>query len=1134
MDIPGHGNDPLWYKDAIIYELHVRAFRDGNGDGIGDFPGLMQKLDYLQDLGVTALWLLPFYPSPLKDDGYDIADYMGVHPAYGTLDDFVAFVEEAHHRGLRVIAELVLNHTSDEHPWFRRARTSPAGSVERDYYIWSGTPDRYSAARVIFQDYEQSNWAWDPVAGEYYWHRFYAHQPDLNYDNPVVRAAMIEVIDFWMGLGVDGLRLDAVPYLFEREGTNCENLPETHAYLKQLRSHIDTRFPGRMLLAEANQWPEDAIAYFGGGDECHMAFHFPLMPRLFMAIRTEDRFPVLDILAQTPAIPESGQWALFLRNHDELTLEMVTEEERLYMYRVYAESPETRINLGIRRRLAPLLHNDRRRIELMNALLLSLPGTPVLYYGDEIGMGDNPYLGDRDGVRTPMQWSADRNAGFSDGHPHRLYLPLVVDYEYHSGSIHVEAQVANPSSLLSFTKRLITLRKRHPAFARGAMDLLDVHNDSVLAFVRSYGEETVLVVANLSRFVQQITLDLAAYPGLVLTEMFSRAELRSEADQAQSLVLSPHAFHWFVLEPQPTERDRVTEAVLPTLAVRAHWEELVLGDARVELEAVLPAYLAQRRWFGGKGRNVLLARIVGTIKVPHGNVSAYLVLVRVEYAVGESETYTLPLACRPEDSAEPLARGAERAIIASVLLQGEGSTDRWVLYDAFGDQDFVDALLQVVTRGSLQGGAGSTTMVRTSAFRRVTESTVEALESAEAQVEGSNTVVRYGDRLVLKLYRRLEMGPNPDVELGRFLTERGFAHIPPLAGAVEYRQDRTEPVTLAIVQGFMPNKGNGWDRTLEHLDGYFRRVLASGAPPHVKSAGAEALLSLATEEPPPLAKELIGPYLNTFRLLGRRTADLHAALSSDTEDPNFNPEPATALYRRSRYQSQRSLIGRAFRSLRRSMATLPEATRTEALELLEFEDRALDRFRTQSVRPSTATRIRCHGNYHLGQVLFTADDIAIIDFEGEPARHLSERRLKCLSLSDIASMLRSLRYVAHAAVSTHGPDAHSGSSLERWARFWRLWVSAAFLGEYLHTARGVPGLLPSESGLAALLDTLLLEVVIYELGYELNTRPEWAHIPVRDALECLRTETSAATDASMATVRGPVDVGNLSVDGLRP
>src|SRR5262245_58434050 len=452
-------DDPLWYRDAIIYELHVRAFHDSAGDGVGDFRGLAEKLDYRTDLGITALWLLPFYPSPLRDDGYDISDYTSVHPAYGTLADFKHLLREAHRRGLRVITELVLNHTSDQHPWFQEARRAPRGSPERDFYVWSDTADRYKEARVIFKDFESSNWSWDPVAGAYYWHRFYAHQPDLNWVNPAVRKAMRRVLDFWLEMGVDGLRLDAVPYLYEREGTSCENLPETHAALKALRRHVDERYGSRVLLSEANQWPEDAVAYFGEGDESHMAFHFPLMPRMFMAVRMEDRYPIVDILAQTPLVPAGSQWALFLRNHDELTLEMVTDEERDYMYRVYAHDPQARINLGIRRRLASLLGNDRKRIELMTGLLFSLPGTPVLYYGDEIGMGDNIFLGDRDGVRTPMQWSGDRNAGFSRANPQRLYLPVVIDPAFSYESLNVESQQENLNSLLSWTKRLIALRK---------------------------------------------------------------------------------------------------------------------------------------------------------------------------------------------------------------------------------------------------------------------------------------------------------------------------------------------------------------------------------------------------------------------------------------------------------------------------------------------------------------------------------------------------------------------------------------------------------------------------------------------------------------------------------------------------
>ena len=530
-------DDPLWYKDAIFYELHVRAFSDNSGDGVGDFRGLTQKLDYLQDLGITVLWLLPFCPSPLKDDGYDMSDYTDVHPIYGTLADFEVFLREAHQRGIRVITELALNHTSDQHPWFQRARRAKPGSSWRNFYVWTDTPEKYQDARIIFKDFESSNWAWDPVAHAYYWHRFYSHQPDLNYDNPSVRKAILQAVDFWFRLGVDGLRLDAVPYLYEREGTNCENLPDTHAFLKELRRHVDRQFPHRLFLAEANQWPEDAAAYFGDGDECHMNFHFPLMPRLFMAIQTEDRFPILDILQQTPVIPENCQWGIFLRNHDELTLEMVTDEERDYMYRVYAQDPQARINLGIRRRLAPLLRSNRRRMELMNGLLFSLPGSPILYYGDEIGMGDNVYLGDRNGVRTPMQWSSDRNAGFSRANPQRLYLPIIIDPEYHYEASNVDAQQHNPHSFLWWMKRLIALRKRHKAFGRGTLEFLYPENPKILAFLRRYHDECILVVVNLSRFVQYVELDLTAFRGIQPVEMFGRVTFPPIGESAVSLDL---------------------------------------------------------------------------------------------------------------------------------------------------------------------------------------------------------------------------------------------------------------------------------------------------------------------------------------------------------------------------------------------------------------------------------------------------------------------------------------------------------------------------------------------------------------------------------------------------------------------
>ena len=558
-----------WYKDAIIYEVHVRAFFDSVTDGIGDFGGLTQKLPYLEDLGVTAVWLLPFCPSPLKDDGYDISDYTDVHRSYGSLKDFQRFMREAKSRGLKVITELVLNHTSDQHSGSNAPACAP-GSRWRDFYVWSDTSDKYRDARIIFKDFESSNWTWDPVAKAYYWHRFYSHQPDLNWENPEVRKAMFAAMDFWFDLGVDGLRLDAVPYLFEREGTNCENLPETHTALKELRKHVDEKYEGRMLLAEANQWPEDAVAYFGKGDECHMAFHFPIMPRLFMGLRMEDRHPITEILRITPPIPENCQWAMFLRNHDELTLEMVTDEERDYMYRSYAQDRGMRINLGIRRRLAPLLENDRRRIELMNALLLSLPGTPVLYYGDEIGMGDNIYLGDRNGVRTPMQWSPDRNAGFSRANPQKLYLPVNIDPEYHYEALNVETQNNNSHSLLWWMKRMIAQRKQHPAFGRGKMEILFPPNRKILAFVREFEDEKILVVANLSRFTQCAELDLSRHREAVPVEVFGRNRFPAITEQPYLLSLGPHAFQWFHLQPveQSQESFSVTARAedIPVLA----------------------------------------------------------------------------------------------------------------------------------------------------------------------------------------------------------------------------------------------------------------------------------------------------------------------------------------------------------------------------------------------------------------------------------------------------------------------------------------------------------------------------------------------------------------------------------------
>ncbi|HKZ92244.1 MAG TPA: maltose alpha-D-glucosyltransferase, partial [Candidatus Limnocylindrales bacterium] len=694
--------DPQWYRDAIIYEVHVRAFMDGNGDGIGDFQGLTERLSYLADLGVTAIWLLPFYPSPLRDDGYDIADYAAVHPDYGNLRDARHFIREAHRRDLRVITELVFNHTSDQHPWFKRARRASPGSADREWYVWSDTPERYREARIIFKDFETSNWSWDPVAGAYFWHRFYSHQPDLNFDEPRVAAALLKVVDFWLGAGVDGLRLDAIPYLYEREGSDGENLPETHAFLKTLRRHVDDHYADRMLLAEANQWPEDSVAYFGAGDECHMAFHFPLMPRMFMALRMEDRFPIIDILEQTPDLPETAQWALFLRNHDELTLEMVSDEERDYMYRVYAADPQARINLGIRRRLAPLLGNNRRRIELMNGLLFSLPGTPVIYYGDEIGMGDNVYLGDRNGVRTPMQWSSDRNAGFSTSNRQRLYLPVVTDPEYHYEAVNVDAHQSNPQSLLWWMKRVIALRKRHPAFGRGSLEFLHPRNRRILAFIREHQGETLLVVANLSRYAQWTELSLERWQGRVPVELFGAIEFPRIGAVPYLISLGPHSFLWFRLAHDPASAELVTlmERELPELAWRGELMGLLKrpGD---EVARVLLRWLLTRRWYRGGAQDVQAVRIVESIVIPAG-VPAVLVSVQVQYRHAEAVTYLLPLAVHGVAEAG-VAAGPGPAAIARLVGAGEPA----LLLDGGLVPGVLEALLRLVTgRRHVRGGRG--------------------------------------------------------------------------------------------------------------------------------------------------------------------------------------------------------------------------------------------------------------------------------------------------------------------------------------------------------------------------------------------------------------------------------------------
>jgi maltose alpha-D-glucosyltransferase / alpha-amylase len=1101
------GADPLWYKDAVIYELHVKTFHDSSGDGMGDFRGLIGKLDYLQELGVTAIWLLPFYPSPMRDDGYDIADYYDVNPKYGSLADFQAFLAAAHERGLRVITELVINHTSDQNPWFQKSRRAmavagigdPGGSAKntragitdpgykdgeadyRDFYVWSDSPERYKDARIIFKDFETSNWSWDPVAKSYYWHRFYAHQPDLNFDNPAVHEAVQKVLDFWLGMGVDGLRLDAIPYLYEREGTNCENLPETHLYLKKLRAHMDAKFPDRMLLAEANQWPEDAVKYFGDGDESHMNFHFPLMPRMFMALQMEDRFPIIDILEQTPAIPENCQWAMFLRNHDELTLEMVTDEERDYMWRVYATDPTARINLGIRRRLAPLLANSRRKIELLNILLFSMRGTPVLYYGDEIGMGDNFYLGDRNGCRTPMQWSSDRNAGFSKANPQQLYLPITIDPEYHYEAINVENQQKNLSSLLWWTRRVIAMRKNFRAFSRGSLEFLHPDNSKVLAFLRRHENETILVVVNLSRYAQAAELDLSRFAGCAPMEVFSRNVFPAIKKALYILTIGPHGHYWFVLQAQ-TEKRAAKKREPPALEAEANLSALLADGARARLEReILPGYFRGCRWFGAKARTVREMRVIEQIPIAADNGAAQLWLVQVEYTDGAPDIYSLPVQVATGSAAHAITRNFPPAVIARI---GANSA---VLYDAVWDPDFREKLFRLMASGArLKGGKGDLLGVPSRLLAQ--EPNDSAPESNLVNAEQSNSSMLFESRFFLKLYRKLEDGMNPDVEVTRFLTERRqFAHVPAFAGAIEYRREGAEPTVIALLQAAAPNEGDAWALTLDSVGRYFESVLARKGD-----------LQSAAAAPGPLLDELVGGiYPEKAKLLGLRTAEMHLALASEPEDRIFAPEPFNAMAQRSVYQSMRASLRRAFALLQKRMPSLPEAFREEAAEVLAAEQQILAQEQRILEHHAFAAKIRIHGDYHLGQVLNTGKDFVILDFEGEPARPLSERKLKRSALRDVAGMMRSFQYAAYSALWQPSMRAEDVPFLERWADLWYRQMSAFFLESYLKTAAGAAFLPPKESDLQVLLEAYLLDKAVYEVGYELNHRPDWVIIPVR-------------------------------------
>ena len=1091
-------DDPLWYKDAVIYELHVKAFFDSDNNGVGDFRGLTKKLDYLQDLGVNTLWLLPFYPSPFRDDGYDIADYHNVDPKYGTRADFKNFVREAHRRRLKIITELVINHTSDQHPWFQAARKAPPGSSKRNFYVWSDTEKKFADTRIIFTDTEKSNWAWDDVAQAYYWHRFFSHQPDLNHNNPAVVDAVIRVMRFWLDMGVDGLRLDAIPYLCVREGTSNENLPETHEVIKKIRAVIDANYPNRMLLAEANQWPEDVREYFGEGDECHMAYHFPLMPRLYMAIAQEDRHPIVDIMAQTPEIPDSCQWAIFLRNHDELTLEMVTSRERDYMYSMYAVDPLMRVNVGIRRRLAPLMENNREKIELINFLLMTMPGSPILYYGDEIGMGDNFYLGDRNSVRTPMQWSPDRNGGFSRADPQRLFLPPMMDPIYGYEAVSVEAQMRNPSSLLNWTKRLIAARKNYRAFGNGTLRLLDPGNRKILAYVREWEDEKILCVTNLSRTAQPVELNLADFKGRVPVELVGQAAFPPIGDLPYLLTLKGYGYYAFRLatdvEAPNWHQDYLPNRELPVLVLTEGFLTFLSGrsiasavrraiasrtQSQLQHEILAP-YLRGKRWFAGKDRTIIRIDIREQSEWRDGEGQWLLTLIEVHFSEGDPQLYFLPLAMAWEDetSEEKL-----RALLPWTLAKVREKARMGVLYSGYGDNGFCRALVRAMARGtSVPLGEGSLHFQATGAIPDLAALADEPVY--HPALEQSNIAVLFGERLFLKCYGRLQRGTNPEVEVGRFLTQQAaYGHAVPVGGFMEYRSPTGDTIDLALLQSFLANQGSAWNYAVDYLE----RTLAEPSP--VSDDG----------EPNQHAF-----FMHQMNNLGKRTAELHQAFGKATGNPAFDPEPVTAADLDRWFEAVRQDAVQTFDRLESRLGQIPETLQTPCKTLLSQRPKLLENLHPHGLTDNQLMRSRYHGDYHLGQVLRVQDDFIITDFEGEPARPLAERRAKHSPLRDVAGMLRSFSYAAAVAVqrsTTERPGDRDG--LVRQAIAWEQQTAQSFLEGYRSDIVGCPTWPTDEEAIAQLMRLFLIEKALYEIRYELDNRPDWVVVPVAGLLRQL-------------------------------
>lgn len=1103
-------DDPFWFKDAIIYQLHVKSFYDSNHDGIGDFKGLIEKLDYISSLGVNTIWLLPFYPSPRRDDGYDIAEYKNVHADYGNLADAKRFITEAHSRGLRVVTELIINHTSDQHIWFQKARNAKPGSPARNFYVWSDTDTAYSGTRIIFTDTEKSNWTWDPVANAFYWHRFFSHQPDLNFDNPQVLKAVIKVMEFWLDMGVDGLRLDAVPYLIEREGTSNENLPETHEVLKKIRKVVDAKYPGRLLLAEANMWPEDVQYYFGDNDECHMAFHFPLMPRIYLALAQEDRFPITDILQQTPDIPSECQWAIFLRNHDELTLEMVTESERAYMLNFYAAENRARLNVGIRRRLAPLLQRDRRRMELLNSLLLSMPGTPVIYYGDEIGMGDNIHLGDRDGVRTPMQWSPDRNGGFSRIDPAKLVLPIIMDAQYGYQAINVEAQSEDLHSFLNWMRRLLIARKKYQAFGRGTLRLLYPQNRKILAYVREYQgidaeqnekKEIILCIANFSGSAQAVKFNLAEYITYVPVELLGETPFPAITSSPYIITLAPYGFYWFSLtDPKLTEQNSTELSEPPelvTLVLQKDYSELYEPPLITRLEQMLPHYLMQQRWFANKQENIKSVSLSKLVSLKNAldelNLPFSLSIAKVSTENGE-ENYLLTLGYAEDANfTSPLTKKLSLARVR------RGPTIR-LFSDAFSIDDFAYTLIKnMQIEASLNTNEGE---LHFHGNAQLNELDIEGKNDVRRAVtEQSNSSFIFNDKIFVKIIRKLSEGISPELEMIKYLAEMKFPNAPIYYGDVTHEAENGTSSCLIVAQSYVHNQGNGWDWTLDRL-AYAMQIT---------KLGDVALQTSIAEKANPF-EELTG----FASILGQRLGELHSALAASTNHAAFKP----VLARRTDINSWQKRILLKFQH---ALKTLADTQILAESEFNEFKKYSSDWIKQLASAGLNQKLTRIHGDFHLGQVLVLYGDVMMIDFDGEPNQSLEHRRAKDSPLRDVAGALRSFSYAAAYINKTDYQLIDAETKQDITQRYLDT-SNTAFLQSYSKClAKGIAEHSPSESSLqtqsssnSALVKTNIpremqsliylfsIERISHEILYEFNNRPDWLDVPAQNLNSLLK------------------------------